>query len=494
MRYVCLMLLIVIGLMGCSGGNGSSANNLPATKTLKTIEVVPKDNKIAVGAKRQFSLLYTYSDDTTQELATGMTWSSSNKAVADFLGNHGEITAISPGETDVTATTTDDSGQPVSFKTTLKVSPLLASLVIDPVSPSIAIHSTLQFKATGFNTDGTTVDLTTSVTWTSSSGSIAAIDTNGKATAVSAGQTDITATLGEISVKTVLNVSSAVLTSIAVTPAAQKLAVATSQPFKALGTFSDNSQQDITAQVAWSSSTPGVATITQDGIATAVAAGLTTITAALESISGTTTLEVTPATMKSIVVTPGNTSVPAGISRQFKAIGTLTDNTEQDLTASATWSSSSPAVAVVDAGGKADAVAEGVTTITATSGGISGSTSLTVAPADLSGTWIGTYTIYDDPLEPAEIGTYSFQFVLAQNGEIITGTPTLRGVTTGSLTGSITGRQFKFTFTYLSPKHSLTMDDVGTAEISGTVMTGHVIENYRESYNCSYTLSLVKQP
>src|SRR5208337_3216533 len=174
--------------------------------------------------------------------------------------------------------------------------------------------------------------------------------------------------------------------SIAVTPANPSNALATTEQFTATGTFSDNSTQDITASVTWSSSNASVATISNaagsNGQVTPVAAGNTTITAASGSISGSTTLTVSSATLVSIAVTPANSGIALKTTEQFRATGTFSDNSTQDITASVTWSSSNASVATISnaAGskGQVTSVATGNTTITATLGSISGSTTLTV--------------------------------------------------------------------------------------------------------------------
>ena len=89
-----------------------------------------------------------------------------------------------------------------------------------------------------------------------------------------------------------------------------------------------------------------------------------------------------PKTLASITVTPANPSIGAGSSQQFSATGTFSDGTTQGLTTTVTWSSSLTSVATISnsagSNGMATAVAAGTATITATSGGISGSTGLTV--------------------------------------------------------------------------------------------------------------------
>jgi len=91
--------------------------------------------------------------------------------------------------------------------------------------------------------------------------------------------------------------SAASLVSIAVTPTSPSITIGTPQQFTAMGTFSDNTTQDLTTSVTWNSSNTGVATISNgagnNGKATSLAAGSSTITALSGSVSGSATLTVT---------------------------------------------------------------------------------------------------------------------------------------------------------------------------------------------------------
>jgi hypothetical protein len=87
-----------------------------------------------------------------------------------------------------------------------------------------------------------------------------------------------------------------------------------------------------------------------------------------------------PPTLASIAVTPAISSVALSTPQQFKATGTFSDSSTQDLTATATWSSSATTVATISAAGLASTVGVGPTTIKATSGSVSGSTTFTVTP------------------------------------------------------------------------------------------------------------------
>ena len=69
------------------------------------------------------------------------------------------------------------------------------------------------------------------------------------------------ASSGTLSGSTILAVSAAALVSIAVTPANPSIVSGANQQFTATGTYTDGSTQNLTSTVNWSSSSPGVATI-----------------------------------------------------------------------------------------------------------------------------------------------------------------------------------------------------------------------------------------
>jgi len=88
-----------------------------------------------------------------------------------------------------------------------------------------------------------------------------------------------------------------------------------------------------------------------------------------------------PAVLVSIAITPATPSILQGATEPFTATGTYSDNSVLDLTASATWTSTNPAVATISPAGMATSVSIGSTTISAASGIISGSTTLAVTAA-----------------------------------------------------------------------------------------------------------------
>ncbi len=193
--------------------------------------------------------------------------------------------------------------------------------------------------------------------------------------------------------------ASPVLTAMVVTPAAVGLTIGANQQFIATGQYQDGTTKNLTSQVAWSSSASSIATISSGGRATTLAAGTSTISAALGGVSGSTTLSVTAA-LTSVVVTPIGPGIPVGATQQFAATGGYQDGSTKDLTLTANWSSSATSIATINSSGLATGVAGGFSTITATSGSISGSTAITVnaptpSPIQLSGDYAFTITGVD---------------------------------------------------------------------------------------------------
>jgi len=250
----------------------------------------------------------------------------------------------------------------------------LQSIVVTPAIASVAPRGTQQFAANGTFSDGTTQDISSDVTWTSSNSAIATVGgQTGLALGQSSGSTQITATLGSItSSSATLTGTAATLQSIAVTPLTASIARNGTQQFTATGSFSDGSKQNVTASASWSSSNSNVATIgIGSGLVRGVSAGSVQITATLGSItSAPAALVVTSATLKSIAVTPGAPSIAAGTSLRFTATGTYSDASTEDVSSAVAWASSKTSVATIGASsGLATGVAAGTTSITASQGG-----------------------------------------------------------------------------------------------------------------------------
>jgi hypothetical protein len=89
----------------------------------------------------------------------------------------------------------------------------LSSIAVTPAAPSAqTLTATLQFTAIGTYSDGSTGNITTTVSWASSSTGVATINSSGLATSAGGGTTTISASLSGVTGSTVLTVTPAMLT------------------------------------------------------------------------------------------------------------------------------------------------------------------------------------------------------------------------------------------------------------------------------------------
>jgi trimeric autotransporter adhesin len=358
---------------------GSTTVNVQSA-VLSSITVRPVNKKIAPFTSQQFQAIGTYTDGSTHNVTGQVSWTSSNTAVAT-IGGSGRAKALTPGSTTITATLGSISGS-----TTLRVSnATIVSISVTPSGRTIAPGTRLTFAATGVFSDHTRQVITRDCTWASDNHAVATVGAGGTATAIGPGTANISATFTGVSGMAPLNVSSATLSSISVTPASAVLAPTTSTNLVATGTYSDGSTQVITNIVTWTSSAPNVASVTGGGKVTAQSPGNATITAQLDSLSAGSAIVVDGSPLTSIQVSPQTASIPQGTELAFVATGTFADGNTQDLTTSVLWTSTPASVATISnlppTMGEATGLEPGTATITALFGGQLGTATLTVTSA-----------------------------------------------------------------------------------------------------------------
>jgi trimeric autotransporter adhesin len=372
-------------LAACNGVPNKTSSGGSGNPSLTKVSVSPNPASVSVSATASLKATGTYSDGSTQDLTSSSQWSSSNLSVA-VVSASGIATGVAAGTATIAA---QSGGLTGSAPLTVGSSgggggagANLNTITIAPANPSIPVNTVQQLTATGSYSDGSSADLTSLVTWSSSSIGVATVSATGAVTGLAAGSTVITATLNNISQTTTATITAPTISAISVTPEAMTLPIGISQQFTATAIYSDGSTVDLVSGVAWSSSSTAVATIDNTGLASTVAAGTTTITATVGALTDTASLTVVAAHLTSISVSPSTLSLATGTEQQFTATGNFDDGSTQVLT-SVQWSSSANNVLTVSSTGLGTAVAAGTSTVTATSGSISGIASVTVTSATL---------------------------------------------------------------------------------------------------------------
>lgn len=213
----------------------------------------------------------------------------------------------------------------------------------------------------------------------------------------SPGPATITASLNGGAASAAVTITPEELVSLALSPAPASAYVGESVQFTATGTMSDGTTQDFTTRVTWTSSNTVIATIASTGVASALAAGQTTITASFSytaaqtgqpvTISATTTFTVKQqvalvlsAPVLTLQVTQ-STTVTVSSTDPAPAGGLVVT-----LTQSGTGSATFPATVNIPAGGTSatftiTGATTGEVTITATAPNrLPGSLTFTIVP------------------------------------------------------------------------------------------------------------------
>lgn len=280
------------------------------------------------------------------------------------------------------------------------------------------------FGATASLSDGSLVDVTGLATWESTAPEVLEVRAWGGASALSAGATEVTASLEHIASDPY---------EVTVTPRPALIAihiqnydcypgyfdgpvaspappiadanfappfcldaveVGASVQFQALGEFVGGHYEDITGEVAWSA-TPAAVGSVEEGLFTATGAGTATITASLDGVAsaGRELRVVTERSVVAISVYPesqyfidflpvadiapcdrfgcgGSLTVLIGDETQFRATARYDTGGWEDVTDRVTWSALPVGVVDVDADGRVAAAAAGEASVSATLGAV----------------------------------------------------------------------------------------------------------------------------
>ena len=255
-----------------------------------------------------------------------VTWSSSDPTIAT-VSNDGTITAVGCGSATITVTTTD-GGYTAQCATSV-VNPV-TGVTLDKNIIYIKTGNTYQLDATVSPSDACGDK---SVSWSSSDSSIVSVSNDGLVTAVASGSAviTVTTTVGSYTATCTVEVSEPVAVT-SVTLDISTLDITVGQTRQLIATVLPSDAYD--KSVTWSSSNSNIATVTSNGLVTAVSAGTANIivTTTDGGFTAQCAVTITDPGFTSMVIE--GASVVSAETCQYRAI---CDNTE-DVTSSATWS------------------------------------------------------------------------------------------------------------------------------------------------------------
>ncbi len=361
----------VITATASSGVTATCA--LTVTETIITangITVNPKRATIEVGDKLRLQAVIEPQNTADKSVV----WSVDDESIAT-VSQEGLVTGVAAGETIVYATTANN----IAAACTITVNPRIyqvTKLSINPAEVTLEVEEKYELSviySPDYATDRTVV-------WTSDDETIATIDDKGLITAVSPGETEVTATATNgVSATCKVTVKEKTVYADEVTLDQTTATIEEEQTLQLTATLAPETTTDNT--VTWTSSETNVATVDENGLVTAKLAGKTTITAtAAGGATATCALTVTAkfVEIETFAVSPEATTVELGKNLRLSTVITPYNATEKAVT----WSSDNEEVATVDGSGLVRGASLGTANITATAkNGMTATCAITVIPA-----------------------------------------------------------------------------------------------------------------
>jgi hypothetical protein len=358
--------------------------------SLSTIAITPANSSLLSLSTRPFSATGTYSDASTRDVTSEVTWEASAPVVAT-VATGGIVKALSPGLSTIKATSGTVSG--TSNLTVTGGSLNSIALNFAPANNNVLIMGTRsRVMAHGTFSNGTSRDITGAIeNWSVVDNTKASvIDDVGNLAWVQA----LAVTSPEIPAKISASYGSVVLpgeslltvidpalnvNGLSIPEQALNLSNGTSGRLSLIGLFSSGNSQDLTLSAEWSSATPATAIVGNGGLdkgrVTALAAGTSLITATYGSQTATATVTVAARTLDTLTISRLSppAAIIAGTELKYTVTAHYLDGITQDVTADVAWSIDNSNVAKfsdqLSDPGLIVAVDAGTATLTVTFGG-----------------------------------------------------------------------------------------------------------------------------
>lgn len=288
-------------------------------------------------------------DDSTRDVTHDAQWLSLNTQVATVQA--GQVIALAKGSSVVKATY-EGKSQSVTVVVEEKdeLPPAIISIRIDGDTSSKPIGETWQLMAMGAFDNDTSRNLTDIAMWSTSDSNVASV-IKGKVTAKQSGTVKITAAHDSKSMSVILVVEEdAVIDSLDVKGYDGSKKSGQSWALQALATLSDESTLDVSSKAQWSSSDETVASVL-NGVVLARAEGTATISVQYQEVNETITVVVEKdedeVVLQSITINGGEQDLIKGQNITLTATAEYSDETSEDISRSAAWTSSAPEIASV---------------------------------------------------------------------------------------------------------------------------------------------------
>ena len=342
----------------------------------RQLVISASQNSLPVGISQQYKAYAIYDNFDQSDVTDKVTWSIDNT----------ELATITP-----TGVATTKALGTVIVSASLPTTKLLAnsslninsrqqlSLILSPSSAILPVGLTQHYQAIAFYDNGESADVSSSVNWSSSVPTTASI-TNGLATGLESGNTVIKASLNGQTAIGNLTVNNATLKSVSVVPATLQLALNTTYQLKAIGSYDNITQQELSS-CNWTSNNAAVTVDALTGAITAHKIGNAVITATCGDKKASSSVGVVGASISSLKITPGNVTVAVGNTESLYVVASYNNGSQEVLT-NCSWVSDNAAIATISNNGVVRGITNGSTTIKASCTGWGSTVSAAVTVQD----------------------------------------------------------------------------------------------------------------
>ncbi|WP_372654237.1 Ig-like domain-containing protein [Halobacteriovorax sp.] len=318
----------------------TSITLLPFSANLTGIELSVSSLELPSEGQAQLIVTATYDNGQSLDVTDSAIYSMDDSTVAsvDDSVDFGMITANSTGTTNLNINYSGFTKiLPIETTTTV-----ITGLQVTPIIGSRAKGASQQFYATGNLDNGETIDLSSSVTWSSSNSEVLSISDEGLANLVNSGNVSVTANYGGFSNSVSYSVTEKLISSLDLTLSSESISTGVSAQATCIANYNDGSSEDVSDSVTFSVDNSELGIIsnsqTTKGKITPISEGTLSIIAELSGVSVSKSLTITTASLISIAVETNESLISSGVNAYFRAIGTYDDDSIVEITDSVIWS------------------------------------------------------------------------------------------------------------------------------------------------------------
>jgi uncharacterized protein YjdB len=337
-------VLLVFGLSLLSGLSACKVTEVVKSTvvadSVTTIDVNPSVLAITVGQSQQVTATPKNAAGVAVD-GKGVTWTSSDPTKVS-VNVQGVVTGIAQG----TAIVTARSGAASTSIPVAVANVPVSTVILNPSSTMLFVGQNITPR---IELRGPRDELLTNrfVEWTTSNPTVAAVSQLGTITALTPGTSTIRAASEGKSANFTLTVSIVPTSTVSITPPNSVNVGRITQLSLVIRDADGNVLNTTGRSITWTVSNPGIATVNSSGMVTGVSSGSTTVAVLVDGRLATVNISVELVAIDTVVVTPNDSTLRVGFTRQYTALAFDKDRVVIDAAALAgrtfVWSSETPA-------------------------------------------------------------------------------------------------------------------------------------------------------